>query len=121
MISIDQRRIDCIFDADDVGRLPEAVCRALGSMVCELVNDDGECVCPEIAQEVVKVTLRRRGTTYLCTISRRCADSRICAAPRLRRARQIASGWSGRCLVRPMPERRITAIMFDVDLDERLH
>ena len=119
-ICLDRRGIHCVVDADDVGRLPEAVCRMLGFMVCELVDDASKCSEPEIAGRTITVTLRRRGTTCICTISHHClAPSCVCAQPRLRRAERFAVELRGSCVVRPMPERGITCIMFDVDLAER--
>jgi two-component sensor histidine kinase len=118
-ICLDRRGIGFILDADGAGRLPETVCRMLGLMVCELVNDAAECTYPETAQENVRVTLRRRGTTCVCTISHRCAESRACARRGLERAQQLASQLSDRCVVRSMPDGRISAIRFDIDLVER--
>src|SRR5882672_8069594 len=68
-IYLARRGIDCLLDADGAGRLPEAACRMLGSMVCELVQDASTRSQPETARRTVSVTLRRRGTTCLCTIS----------------------------------------------------
>jgi hypothetical protein len=118
-ICLDRCGIDCILDADGAGGLPEAVCRMLGLMVCGLVTDAADCSYTKAAQETVRVTLRRRGTTYLCAVSRRCADSCTCAKPGLRRAQQLASELGNSFMVRSMPDRGITAIMFDIDLVEQ--
>ena len=119
-ICLDRRGIHCVVDADDVGRLPEAVCRMLGFFVCELVDDAGKCTEPALAGRTITVTLRRRGTICMCTISRHClAPSCGCAQPGLRRAERFAAELRGSCIVRPMPDRGITCIMFDVDLAER--
>ena len=119
-IYLARRNIDCLVDADGAGRLPEAACRMLGSMVCELVQDASACSQPEIARRAVSVTLRRRGTTCLCTISGQGrTDSYECAQPGLQRVRQLAAKLRGRCMVRSMPDRGTTAIMFDVLLVER--
>jgi hypothetical protein len=118
-ICLDRCGIDCILDADGAGGLPEAVCRMLGLMVCGLVTDAADCSYTKAAQETVRVTLRRRGTTYLCAVSRRCADSCTCAKPGLLRARHLASELGHSCMVRSIPDRGITAIMFDIDLIER--
>jgi hypothetical protein len=118
-IRLDRCGINCILDADGAGGLPEAVCRMLGLMVCGLVTDAADCSYTKAAQETVRVTLRRRGTTYLCAVSRRCAVSCTCAKPGLRRARQLASELGNSFMVRSMPDRGITAIMFDIDLAEQ--
>ena len=119
-IYLARRNIDCLVDADGAGRLPEAACRVLGSMVCELVQDASACSQPEIARRAVSVTLRRRGTTCLCTISGQGRKgSYECAQPGLQRVRQLAAELCGRCMVRSMPDRGTTAIMFDVHLVER--
>jgi len=119
MISLERLGIECILDSEGTGRLPKTVCRMLGLMVCELVNDASECRYPKTAREAVKVTLRRRGTTCICTISRRCAASCACAKHGLRRARQLASELGDSCMVQAMPQRGITAIMFDIALVEQ--
>lgn len=119
-IYLARRSIDCLVDADGAGRLPEAACRMLGSMVCELVKDASARSQPETARRAVSVTLRRRGTTCLCTISGQGrTDSYECAQPGLQRVRQLAAELRGRCMVRSMPDRGTTAIMFDVHLVER--
>ena len=119
MICLERLGIECILDSEGAGRLPKTVCRMLGLMVCELVNDAIGCRCPKTAHEAVKVTLRRRGTTCICTISRRCAASCACAKHGLRRARQLASELGDSCMVQAMPQRGITAIMFDIALVEQ--
>jgi hypothetical protein len=115
-ICLDRHGIGCIFDADGAGRLPEAICRMLGAMVCELINDAGECTYNQTAERTVRVTLRRRGTACLCTVSRWCGDSCACKKPGLRRARELASELNDGCMVRPMPDHGLTAIMFDLNL-----
>jgi hypothetical protein len=117
MVYLDQRGIGCILDAEGTGRLPESVCRILGLMVRELVNDAAECAYP--SQNTVTVTLRRRGTTYLCAVSSPCGESCSCKKRGLRRAQQLASQLSDRCVIRAMPDRGITAIMFDIDSIEQ--
>jgi hypothetical protein len=117
---LDRRGIDCLLDADGAGRLPEAVCRMVGLMVCELVKDAGKCSQAETPRQTVTVTLRRRGATCLCTISRRgladqCADARR----GLERVERFVEELGGSCMVRPVPERGLTAIMFDVLSVER--
>jgi hypothetical protein len=116
-ICLDRHGIGCILDADGAGRLPEAVCRILGAMVCELINDAGVCTCNQTAERTVRVTLRRRGTACLCTVSR-CSDSCPCEKPGLWRARELASELNDGCSVRPVPDHGLTAIMFDLDLVE---
>jgi len=119
-IYLARRSIDCLLDADDAGRLPEAACRMLGSMVCELVKDASARSQPETARRAVSVTLRRRGTTCLCAISGQGrTDSYEDAQPGLQRVRQLAAELRGSCTVRSMPDRGITAIMFDARLVER--
>jgi hypothetical protein len=118
-IYLDRRGIGCVFDADGIGRLPETVCRMLGLMVRELVRDVADCCYPDTSQESIKVTLRRRGTTYLCAVSRRCSGSCACARRGLRRVQQLASQLSDHYVVRSTPNRGITAILFDIDLVER--
>jgi two-component sensor histidine kinase len=113
------RGIGCVLDADGTGRLPETVCRTLGLMVRELLNDAAECAYPKPSQDTVTVTLRRRGTTYLCAVSNPCGESCACKRHGLRRAQQLASQLSDRCVIRAMPDRGITAIMFDIDLSEQ--
>jgi hypothetical protein len=110
-----RRGIQCVLDADGAGPLPGAVCRMLGVMVCELVHDASACTYPRTARETVTVTLRRRGTTCLCTISCRCLAN-TCACPQtgLRRALKLGAELGDRFLIRPIPERGITAIMFDI-------
>lgn len=119
-IVLDRRDIDCLSDAEGAGRLPEAACRILGSMVCDLVQDASARSQPETARRTVTVTLRRRGTICLCTISGQGrTDSYEDAQPGLQRVRQLAAELRGSCMVRSMPDRGITAIMFDVHLVER--
>jgi hypothetical protein len=115
-ICLDRHGIGCILDADGAGRLPEAVCRMLGAMVCELINDAGECTHNQTAERMVRVTLRRRGTACLCTVSRWCGDSCACEKPGLQRAWELASELNDGCKVRPMPDLGLTAIMFDLNL-----
>ena len=119
-ICLDRRHIHCLLDADAVGKLPEAVCRMLGLMVGELVTDAGECSRPETTRAPITVTLRRRGTVCLCTISSEClADSCGCAQSGLRRVSRLATELGGSCAVRRMRVRGLIAIIFDVDLVER--
>jgi hypothetical protein len=119
-ICLNRRGIDCLFDADSVGRLSETVCRMLGLMVCELVEDVVKGWSPEISGEMITVTLRRRGTTCLCTVSHRgLADARAQPQPGLQRVQSLARHLPGCCMVRPMTDGRMVAIMFDVHLVER--
>jgi hypothetical protein len=113
MTCLDRVRVDYLADGERVGRLPDAVCRILGLMVCELVKDASGRF------RRIAVTLRRRGTTCLCTIS--CQDRREQyedAQPGLQRVLQLATELRG-CMIRPMSDRGITAIMFDVHLVEQ--
>ena len=119
-IALDRRGIDCLSDAEGAGRLPEAACRMLGSMVCELAKDAGACSQPATARRTITVTLRRRGTICLCTVSGQGRmGSHEDAQPGLQRVRQLAAELRGGCMVRSMPDRGITAIMFDVLSIER--
>jgi hypothetical protein len=118
-VYLDPRGIGCVLDADGAGRLPETVCRLLGLMVRELVNDTAECAYPRPSQDTITVTLRRRGTTYLCAVSSQCGESCACERRGLRHAQQLASQLSDHCVIRAMPERGLTAIMFDLDLIEQ--
>src|SRR5258708_4157800 len=64
MTSLDRRGIDCRVDARDTGRFPASVCRMLGLVVSELVKDASAG-----SPKMITVTLRRRGTTCLCTVA----------------------------------------------------
>lgn len=117
---LDQRGIDGLLDVDGAGRLPEAVCRLLGLMVRELVNDAGGFSRPEPPHRTITVTLRRRETTCLCTIARRGFDDpRAGVQHGLKRVQRLAAELGGSCMIRPMPERKLTAIMFNVHAVER--
>lgn len=117
---LDRRGVDCLLDADGAGRLPETVCRMLGLMVCELVKDAGTWSPAETPRRMVGVTLRRRDTTCLCTITCRGLADRCASAQRgLERVQRFAAELGGSCMVRAMPERGLTAIMFDVLSVER--
>jgi hypothetical protein len=119
-IYLARRGIDFVLDAAGAGRLPEATCRMLGSMLYELVRDAGSRSQPETARRTVSVTLRRRGTICLCTISGQGdMDPAGDAQPGLQRARGLALELGGSCMVRAMPDRGVTAIMFDVLFVER--
>jgi two-component sensor histidine kinase len=116
MIFLDRCGIHCVVDAGDAGRLPETICRMLGFIVRELVCDASRCSKPEMAGGTVSVILRRRETTCICTVSRHClAPSCACAQPGLQRSERFAAEFSGSCVIRPMPDRGITCIVFDVD------
>ncbi len=120
MISPDRPGIRCVLDAEGAGRLPEAVCRMLGFMVGELLFDTGDCSRPDTNRAPITVTLRRRGTVCLCTISGNClTDSCECMQPGLQRVLRLEAELRGTCMVRRMPEREMIAIMFDVDLVEQ--
>jgi len=112
-----RRGVRCVLEADGAGRLPEAVCRMLGMMVCELVH--GTSACTQLDTETVTVTLRRRGTTCLCTISRRCVGG-TCTCPQtgLQRALKLGAELGDSCVIRALPERGLTAVMFDTHLVE---
>jgi hypothetical protein len=113
---LDRRGIGCLIDGANLGRLPEAVCRMVGLMVCDLVKDASLLT---RAPRPLRVTLRRRGDICLCTISGQgTADP--CAEPKpgLRRVRRLAADLGGACMVRSMPERGTVAIMFDARLIE---
>jgi hypothetical protein len=119
-IYLDRRGIRCLLDADTAGKLPEAVCRMLASMVGELLIDAGDCSQAETGRSPITVTLGRRETIGLCTISHECfADSRACVQPGLRRLLRIATEVNAACRVRWVLEPGIIAIMFDIDLVER--
>jgi two-component sensor histidine kinase len=120
-ICLDSRGIDCLVDADRSGRLPEAACRMLGLMVCELVEDAAEYPHPAAAGRTITVTLQRRGPLCLCTISHHgLADRGAWAQPGLQRARRLATELQGSCTVRMMPDRSMIAIGFDAPSVERL-
>lgn len=120
MTCLDERGIDCLLDADGTGRLPEVVCRMLGLMVCELVQDASVCSQPETAGRAVTVILRRRGTTCLCTISRQGFDGTSEGMqPGLQRVRSLVRDLGSSCMIRLMPDRGTAAIMFDVPLVAR--
>jgi len=113
---LDRRGIDCLIDGENVGRLPETVCRMLGLIVCELVRDASERA---VAPRFITVMLRRRGAVCLCTISGQgAADPCADAKPGLRWVRQLAAELDGGCMIRSMPDRGIIAIMFNADLVE---
>lgn len=116
---LDRRGIDCPIDGDNLGRLPESVCRMLGLMVCELVRDASECTPRQIAPRAVTVRLRRRDAVCLCVISGQgVADPYAGPPPGLRRVRQLAAELDGGCMIRSMPDRGTVAIMFDARLVE---
>lgn len=113
---LDRRRIGCLIDGADLGRLPEAVCRMVGLMVCELVKDASLLT---RAPRPLRVTLRRRGDICLCTVSSQStADLHAESKPGLRRVRRLAADLDGACMVRSMPERGTVAIIFDARLIE---
>ena len=119
-IYLDRRGIRCLLDAATVGKLPEAVCRMLGSMVGGLLIDAGDCSRAETARVPITVTLGRRGTVGLCMISHECfTDTCACTQPGLRRLLRIAAEFRAACRVRWASEAGIIAIAFDIDLVER--
>ena len=119
-IYLDRRGIRCLLEADTVDKLPETACRMLGSMVSGLFIDAGDCSQTETTRAPITVTLHRRGTTCLCTISHGyLADSYACVQPGLRRLLRLATELRAACMVRWVPERGMIAIIFDVDLVER--
>ncbi len=111
-----RRGVRYVLDADSVGKLPGPVCRMLGLMVCDLVHDASACARPQT--ETVTVTLRRRGTTFLCTISGPCLAKCTCPQTGLQRALRLGAELGDACIIRPLPERGLTAVMFDVHLVE---
>jgi hypothetical protein len=114
MTCLARRRIDCLVDTAGAGRLPETVCRMLGLMVCELVEDVSDRTPREIAPRAITVMLRRRGAVCLCAISGEgCVGAYADAKLGLRRVRRLAAELHGACMVRSMPERGTIAIMFD--------
>jgi hypothetical protein len=120
MIYLDPRGIDFRLAADEGGRLPPAACRMLGFMVSEIVKDASECREAGIPRPAVNVTLHRRGTTYLFTISKRGLETRPeSAQPGLLRVLDLARELPGHCLVRSMPARGTIALMFDADAIEQ--
>ena len=128
MTRLKGQRLDCRVDGEGVGKLPEAVCRLLGLMVCELIKAGGAATAasPTTSRNVA-VTLRKRGATCLCVIAgptptgRDLAASQRDPAPGLQRVRQLAGELSAGCLVRAMPGRGLTAILLDIrSVDGRL-
>lgn len=120
MTCLDRRGIDCRVDAKDAGRLPASVCRMLGLVVTELVQDASECSRPQTMRRTVTVTLHRRGATCLCTVACQGLKQACPDAPAgLQRVRHLAEELPGDCRVRPMPERGLVAVMFDARLVER--
>ena len=118
-IYLDRRGIRCLLDADTVGKLPETVCRMLGSMVGGLLIDAGDCLQAETTRAPITVTLGRRGAVGLCMVSHECfTDSCACTQPGLRRLLRIATEFSAACRVRWAAEPGIIAITFDIDLVE---
>ncbi|HEX9461681.1 MAG TPA: hypothetical protein VGB82_03705 [Alphaproteobacteria bacterium] len=115
MTSLDRRGIDCRVDARDTGRFPASVCRMLGLVVSELVKDASAG-----SPKMITVTLRRRGTTCLCTVACQGLNESCAAATAgLQRVRDLAAELPGDCAVRPMPDRGLVAVMFDAGLVER--
>ena len=112
--------IECLFDADGAGSLPDTICRMLGFMVSELVADSVDGRPRAASGGTIAVTLRRRGTTCLCTIS--CRGSAIPGdrpRPGLERVQSLAAKLGGSCMVRSMPDRGMIAIMFNARSVER--
>lgn len=117
---LDRRHIDCRVDVDGVGQLPTSACRLLGLAVTELVSGASECSSLETAPREITVTVRRRGTTCLCTVACRglegaCRDEQL----GVQRAHNLAAEFDGGCTVRAMPERELVAVMFDAASVER--
>jgi two-component sensor histidine kinase len=120
MTCLDRRDIDCRVDVEDVGRLPTSACRLLGLVVTELVNGASECSSLETMRREIAVTVRRRGTTCLCTVACRgledaCRDEQL----GVQRAHHLAAEFDGGCTVQAMPERGLVAVMFDAASVER--
>src|SRR5258708_16916 len=112
--SLERRGIDCLIEADHVGRLPEPACRMLGLMVCDLVKDAGRRTHSEIPRPTITVSLQRRGSTCLCTVSHRgLGDWPVAAESGLQRVLRFAADSHRSFMVRSMPDRRTTAIMFE--------
>lgn len=120
MTVLDPRGIDCMIDVEGVGRLPISACRFLGRVVTALVTTAGASAKLGTSASAVIVSLRRRGTTCLCTVGCRGLGD-LCAATSgsLARISQLAEGLKTRCAVRLMPEGNMVAVMFDAASADR--
>lgn len=117
---LDRHGIDCLFEADTAGKLPDFVCHTLGSIVCEIVEDIAESAPTQPSGETVTVTLRRHGTTCLCAVSHWGArDPGVQWQPGLQRVRKLALRLHGCCMARHLADRSLVAVMFDVQFGER--
>ena len=111
---LEPKGIECLFDADDAGSLPDAVCHMLGFMVSELVADSISDRPRAASGGAIALSLRRRGATCLCTVSCRGGPIPLDRPrPGLERVQSLAAELGGSCMVRSMPSRGMTAIMFD--------
>ena len=111
---LEPKGIECLFDADGAGSLPDTVCHMLGFMVSELVADSVDDRPRAASGGTIALSLRRRGATCLCTVSCRGGTNPLNRPrPGLERVQSLAAELGGSCMVRSMPNRGMTAIMFD--------
>jgi hypothetical protein len=118
-VCLDRRNIDCLLDAEGVGRLSDVVCHMLGLIVRELVECATARARPQTPANTVTVTLRRREATCLCTVS--CPGFAFPdrdVALGLERVQRFAAEFGGGWMVRCIPDRRLAAIMFDAHAAE---
>ena len=102
-------------DDQGIGMLPEAICRLLGLMVCQIIG--AAAYFPKKAmQSPIRISLRRRGSIVLCGISSPAlAEPSLCDAPGLQRVQQVVAGLRIGCMLRLIPERGLLAIMLDIE------
>lgn len=120
MTCLDRSDIDCRVDVKGVGRLPISACRLLGLVVTELVNGASGCSPLEATPREIAVTVRRRGTTCLCTVACRGLEGACLDGQRgVQRLHHLVAEFDGGCAVRAMPERGLIAVMLDAAAVER--
>jgi hypothetical protein len=104
--------VDCLFDVDDVGSMPDTVCRLLGAIVCELVNDVTGAT-PEGGR--VAITVRRRATSCVCAVSHAGpVDPWQDTRAGLGRVQHIARDIHAHCRAQRSAGARTVAVLFDI-------
>jgi len=112
------RSVHCHIRADDVGYLPEGICRLFGQALCELIKAAASLsTSVKNASVPITIVLRRKGSLVCCGMSTpSLAKTAFFPNWGMRRIEQMGIVLGASCIVRMIPERNVLAILLDSEM-----
>ena len=112
------RSVHCHIRADDVGYLPEGICRLFGQALCELIKAAASLSTSGPKASVpITIVLRRKGSLVCCGMSTpSLAKVAFYPLSGMRRIEQMGTVLGSSCIVRMIPEHNVLAILLDSEM-----